>query len=272
MSENIIIAFITVFGVVLTVLVTFYNFNKNIKIEQITKERTKWREEIRCISKELISLNYSMKLPDEIIKLSKIKDSLLAELEMRLNPYDDYDTDILGYAKKDLSIKENRDMFILSISFLLKQDWERGKKEAGFSYYSDTTPRVKSVDFKKNKKQELSCKGKMCYYIYCIIGFFISLYFIVLINFNDIPEYLKMSINCAAFVTFIYVIFLSFFSRKFNIDVSITSKKQCISFFPLVVLGSYFTLYENGDTDRAIASAVMVFATSIIVEMLIPRD
>ena len=89
MSEGIVIAGITVLGVVFTAIVAFFNFNKNIKIEQITKERTKCREEIRRISKELISLDYSIKLPNEILKVTQIKNSLLAELEMRLNPYDD---------------------------------------------------------------------------------------------------------------------------------------------------------------------------------------
>ena len=37
MSEGIVIAGITVLGVVFTAIVAFFNFNKNIKIEQITK-------------------------------------------------------------------------------------------------------------------------------------------------------------------------------------------------------------------------------------------
>ena len=36
MSEGIVIAGITVLGVVFTAIVAFFNFNKNIKIEQIT--------------------------------------------------------------------------------------------------------------------------------------------------------------------------------------------------------------------------------------------
>lgn len=273
MSEKIVIAGITVLGVVFTAIVAFCNFNKNIKIEQITKERTKWREEIRRISKELISLDYSIKLPNEILKVTQIKNSLLAELEMRLNPYDDYDADILSYAKKDLSIKENREIFILSISFLLKQDWEIVKNESSFFKKCRNISRIDTINLVNYQENKGGSKVNIFYFSFLVLGFGIAIYFSFLNFFSIyIPEVFRISISNAAMITAIYISFLYGISRRYKIKTNLIDGHKTTYCVALAVLLNYFLLYENGDMDRAIASGFMVFATSMLVTMLAPKD
>ncbi|WGE63657.1 hypothetical protein NYR75_02200 [Actinobacillus equuli subsp. haemolyticus] len=99
-------------------LATIYTKYKDINIKQITEERTKWRESIRRITKDIIFAKGEKKI------------KLLAELETRLNPHDEEDQLILLLAKQDLKQNSNRELFLHSIAIMLKHDWERVKKEA----------------------------------------------------------------------------------------------------------------------------------------------
>lgn len=258
---------------IVTAIISFIKFNRDVKIEQITKERTKWREEIRRISKELVSLDYSIKSANDILRVTQMKSSLLAELEMRLNPYDDFDVDILSYAQKDLSIRENRDIFILSISFLLKQDWEIVKNESSFFKKSRNISRIDTISLVNYQENKGDSKVNIFYFSFLVFGVGIAIYFSSL-NFFIIyiPEVFRIKISNAAIITAIYISFLCGISRRYKIKTNLIDGHKPTYCVALAVLLNYFLLYENGDMDRAIASGLMVFATSMLVTMLGPKD
>ncbi|WP_118795557.1 hypothetical protein [Haemophilus haemolyticus] len=258
---------------IVTAIISFIKFNRDVKIEQITKERTKWREEIRRISKELVSLDYSIKSANDILRVTQMKSSLLAELEMRLNPYDDFDIDILSYAQKDLSIRENRDIFILSISFLLKQDWEIVKNESLFFKKSRNISRIDTISLVNYQENKGDSKVNIFYFSFLVFGVGIAIYFLFL-NFFIIyiPEVFRIKISNAAIITAIYISFLCGISRRYKIKTNLIDGHKPTYCVALAVLLNYFLLYENGDMDRAIASGLMVFATSMLVTMLGPKD
>lgn len=100
-------------------ILAFYYFHRKIQVENILKERAKWRERIR-------------ELASQIASNPKPKD--IAELRLRLNPNDDNDNKIIDLAE---SLQRNfnyfsRKSFLTKVARLLKHDWERAKKETDF--------------------------------------------------------------------------------------------------------------------------------------------
>ncbi|MGO2510136.1 MAG: hypothetical protein ACTH6Y_14390 [Vibrio hibernica] len=98
---------------------------RNIAIENITKQRQLWRDKIRKIAID-ISLAYAKS------EKQKIQTHYI-ELQLLLNPNDDDDKSILdtvwamitesGSSKLDIELAEK-------LALLLKHDWERAKFEA----------------------------------------------------------------------------------------------------------------------------------------------
>lgn len=97
--------------------------DKSIQIENVTKERKEWRDRIRVLVVETASAFHDKKAD----QLKQIE----AELIVRLNPGDQEDVEALECFKKlrinwkDSDLEEFSDR----ISFLLKHDWERVKRE-----------------------------------------------------------------------------------------------------------------------------------------------
>ena len=91
----------------------------------ITKERQKWREDIRSYVEELYKSDC-----DYDYKLLKTK------FEVRLNPNDEYDKKILTLFDKLIKTKDNKikGRIVTEVSHLLKYDWERVKREAGTEF------------------------------------------------------------------------------------------------------------------------------------------
>lgn len=94
-----------------------YMFHRKIQVENILQERTKWREQIRELSCNIAKENPN---PEAI-----------AELEIRLNPLDEYDRAIIRDAKSLLDSQDRKEAFLEQIAKLLKYDWERAKNETG---------------------------------------------------------------------------------------------------------------------------------------------
>lgn len=94
-----------------------YMFHRKIQVENILQERTKWRERIRDLSRNIAKENPN---PEAI-----------AELEIRLNPLDEYDRAIIRDAKSLLDSQDRKEAFLEQIARLLKYDWERAKNETG---------------------------------------------------------------------------------------------------------------------------------------------
>ena len=104
--------------------VAFWNAERKIAIDNITKERAKWREKIREISldihKAIISGNSE--------HLAELKN----RIRLLLNPQDLEDNKILQLisAKDENERNEQAEKYYIHVSYLLKYDWERAKLES----------------------------------------------------------------------------------------------------------------------------------------------
>lgn len=133
MTEEILIAILgsSVISALVTSLFNKIKSDKSDHLEYITKERQNWRSELREKTVELV------RTPNE--KIIEIK----TFFEVRLNPNDKEDKKLLKLLD-DLINKENRGEilghFSEGVSFLLKHDWERVKREAKpkIKYYKVT--------------------------------------------------------------------------------------------------------------------------------------
>jgi hypothetical protein len=112
-------------------LVTLRKNERNIIIENITQERTKWRNEIREKNIEVQKAFTNASKKDE---LKTIK----SELRLLLNPIDPLDQDIIDELDtliKNGSKEDDVERFTVKLSLLLKHDWERAKQEADASVF-----------------------------------------------------------------------------------------------------------------------------------------
>ena len=127
--------------------ITFWNAERKIAIDNITKERAKWRDKIR---KNALEIHKGIISADKV-KLSELKN----EFRLLLNPVDDKDINILSL----ICIKENEDKeqqaddFSLSVSHLLKHDWERAKLES--------KPLFKRLKFLHSKESDTTNSQKI---------------------------------------------------------------------------------------------------------------
>jgi hypothetical protein len=104
--------------------VTLRTSERNISIENITKQRQVWRDKIRSLT-----INISSAYSNH--EYAKIK-LYYIELQLLLNPDDDDDKDILDtvWGMQEEFI-ENLDIELSEkVALLLKHDWERAKLEA----------------------------------------------------------------------------------------------------------------------------------------------
>jgi hypothetical protein len=104
--------------------VLFWNNARNIKIENITKERAKWRDDVRQKSLEVHKAAVSL----NVVWLNELH----LQFGLILNPEDVNDRAILDTIRC-LKISQNEAVlteFADRVSLLLKHDWERAKWEA----------------------------------------------------------------------------------------------------------------------------------------------
>jgi hypothetical protein len=96
------------------------------QIEQVTKERTKWREGIRRLLEDIAAsyiLNKQTAQPEKVA-INR------AKLAAALNPKDPNDKELLQYYDALFKgEKDNFNAFVTRIALLLKHDWERVKWE-----------------------------------------------------------------------------------------------------------------------------------------------
>lgn len=114
---------------IVSAVVSLFNNKKNNNLKYITEDRRRWREEIRNIVDELENTNYYN------------RNKILQRLKVRINPYgkndnkishDSHIWDVIGEienASCDKEFREKKEQLVLYLSFLLKYDWERTKKE-----------------------------------------------------------------------------------------------------------------------------------------------
>jgi hypothetical protein len=95
---------------------------RRIAIENITQERAKWREKIRCSAAEVAAALTAQ----DAAGLAKAK----LALSLLLNPTDPDDRAIINVVSGDDLGATRAEEFHIHVSLLLKHDWERAKKES----------------------------------------------------------------------------------------------------------------------------------------------
>lgn len=118
------------FTVVAGWLASFFALRKDeraVQLEQITKERTKWRDNMRKTIEEIALLYFDNKTQPVPGKVAALR----ARLVTSINPKDDtHDRQILTHFDELFSgVKADMDVFTKRIALLLKHDWERVKWE-----------------------------------------------------------------------------------------------------------------------------------------------
>jgi len=123
-----------VFSVIVSALVSKAVAERRIYVENITRERAKWRERIRRVIQE-----YPIATDSQKIKLEM-------EFVSRLNPYDSEDLKLLESLKN--TDNNNREELAIRAALLLKHDWERAKNEAK-SFFTRRINPTKRLSFDK---------------------------------------------------------------------------------------------------------------------------
>jgi len=118
---------------------------RGIQIENITKERAKWRDKVR----ELAVAVHQAAAEKKPTKLKELQLSL----NLNLNPIDPEDVSIIEavgkLSRSELLDESTLQEFSDRVALLLKHDWERAKVEAK---QADHASRITYADFVAGKK------------------------------------------------------------------------------------------------------------------------
>ncbi len=142
-----------ILSAIISAIVSVRNNNRNAKYEYITKERSQWRKEIREIAVELEKAKNPY---DKKNKNAAYVREVLAKLKVRINANGMYEDatnkqdrhiwerihtidNYCGRVTDDVEdwdrLEEELEYLIRDLSLLLKDDWERCKKEVdGIGY------------------------------------------------------------------------------------------------------------------------------------------
>jgi hypothetical protein len=125
------------------------NSERAIQIENVTQERTKWRDKIRKLALKA----HRATVKQDSARLAEVRQ----QFSLNLNPHDPEDTAIIGELER-LPKPEHVDEWLQELSeriaLLLKHDWERGKYEASLSLDCDPGPRPKRVSYREFKEKK----------------------------------------------------------------------------------------------------------------------
>ena len=131
-------------GVTLTVvagwvasLLALRKDERAVQMEQVTKERTKWRDTMRKTTEEIALTYFEDKTQPVLGKVAALR----ARLATSINPKDKcHDQPILTHFDDLFSgSKSDLDVFTRRIALLLKHDWERVKWECSPIYAKPVT-------------------------------------------------------------------------------------------------------------------------------------
>ncbi len=130
-------------------LVALRTNERNIVIENITKQRQAWREKVRNLA---LRINSSYQ-NNEVTALQ----NCYIELQLILNPNDDKDISILD-TLWEMTNEESKSNLNIELSeklaLLLKHDWERAKREAKPFWFKFCKPSRLSYDEYKHKRNK----------------------------------------------------------------------------------------------------------------------
>ena len=124
---SIFAAILTAFvgGSLISAILGWVAAQKRLHVENVTQERSKWREQIRCKTSE--AHNAILQGNGEAI------DRLKSEFILLLNPDECEDQRIVESIRDEKDTNKRRkiaDNLVIRVSYLLKHDWERAKLEA----------------------------------------------------------------------------------------------------------------------------------------------
>jgi hypothetical protein len=106
--------------------VAFRKDERAVQLEQVTKERAKWRDNMRKLCEEIAAAHAETGASPSSPKIA----SLRARLATSINPKDKADIGILEHYDHLFSGEwKDAKLFTRRISLLLKHDWERVKWE-----------------------------------------------------------------------------------------------------------------------------------------------
>lgn len=142
MDNTFIIAILSssVAGSIITTIYNQLSARKNDSLVRITDERKYWREKIRTIAEQIGSVAYQNRQDGNINKY-------LVQLEVSINPYGrsarydfEHDSHIwpeiesIKNAPDEETYNRHKELLLFYLSLMLKEDWERSKREVkGFS-------------------------------------------------------------------------------------------------------------------------------------------
>lgn len=239
--ENTMIGIVLGSSVVSSVVSALFSHitnRKNNTLTHITIEREKWREKIRRISEDIEETQFQGKKEKNI-------NQYLVQLEVNINPYgkrieDDFARDSHIWAeienirqvKDEKEFKKHKELLIYYLSLMLKEDWERSKREV--KGYSSTLFELLVILF-------LNC-GIGAYYAYklgnryidtlvCVIAVSVIIYFL-LRYFQQLGEGRIVSNNRVRKLYY-FEVFASYI-----VMILISS---IISFFLLVFLKTFYS-------------------------------
>ncbi len=123
---------LTAIGGWIASFIAFRNDERAVQLEQVTKERTKWRDNMRKLCEEIASAHVENKANPIPAKVA----SLRARLATSINPKDKiHDGAILAHYDRLFSDEsDDLEAFTHRIALLLKHDWERVKWECSPLY------------------------------------------------------------------------------------------------------------------------------------------
>jgi hypothetical protein len=116
-------------GAIISAFATMRVAARNIHVDSVTKERTKWREHIRELADKLTMATRNGQL-QEVQRLR-------LQFQLRLNPQDEADRSILSNIDRIVTAPATQRLVALDdvtarVALLLKHDWERAKYETRF--------------------------------------------------------------------------------------------------------------------------------------------
>ncbi|MGR5229961.1 hypothetical protein ACPV30_15750 [Photobacterium damselae] len=131
--------------VFLGALITAFGKSKDTQLDVLTKiitsERAQWRNDMRVLSSELISLLNQENIRDDKESLNKFQKTRV-ELRLRLNPNEGHDLDVelltllkgfsdfVATKDKASSVDTSKlEDFELAMQKLIKKEWDKSKKE-----------------------------------------------------------------------------------------------------------------------------------------------
>jgi hypothetical protein len=106
-------------------LIALRNNERKIVVENVTQERTKWRDKIREKNSQMQKAFDARDIP--------LMKAVACDLRLLLNPFDPEDERILSDAARlwaEGAAEEDFSRFSVRLALLLKHDWERAKQEA----------------------------------------------------------------------------------------------------------------------------------------------